>query len=168
MGIMDWLSSGKKEEETRDSIVRFLCRLEKNYGSMDDFLEDFYEVINETIEKYNKNNPVRADKLDRDQAYKAGGRWIYEANIQKLDEEGKELEQAKSGFLSRKSTFKVIAREQPGFEIELSGTESLITPFLEEMETVLEEKGFSHEVVTVARPGLGKARQQESETPGQT
>lgn len=169
MGISDWFSSGTKEREgTKDSIVRFLCRLEKDYGSMDDFLEDFYEVINEAIEKYNKNNPVKADKLDRDQAYKAGGRWIYEANIQKLAEEGKELEQAKGGFLSRKSTFKVIAREQPDFEIELSGTESLITPFLEEMESVLEEKGLGHELVTIARPGLGKSRQTETETPGQT
>ncbi|MBS3737201.1 MAG: hypothetical protein V5A87_07900 [Candidatus Bipolaricaulota bacterium] len=168
MGISDWFSSGTEEkEEAKDSIVRFLCKLEKNYKSMDNFLEDFYEVINEAIEKYNKNNPVKADKLDRDQAYKAGGRWIYEANIQKLDEEGKELE-GKSGYLSRKSTFKVIAREQPDFEIELSGTESLITPFLEEMESVLDAKGLGHEVVTVARPGLGKARQTETETPGQT
>ena len=82
MGIFDWFSSGSKpKEEATDSIVRYLCSLEKDYKDMDDFLEDFYEVVNETIEKYNKNNPVRADKLDRDQAYKAGGRWIYEANI---------------------------------------------------------------------------------------
>jgi hypothetical protein len=163
MGIFDWFSSGSKpKKEATDSIVRYLCSLEKDYKNMDDFLEDFYEVVNETIEKYNKNNPVRADKLDRDQAYKAGGRWIYEANIQKLDEQGEEVK-AEGGFLARKSTFKVIAREQPGFEIELSGTESLITPFLEEMEKVLDKKGLPHEVVTIARPGLGKATQTESE-----
>ena len=164
MGISDWFSSGSKsEEKKRDSIVRYLCSLDKNYENMDKFLEDFYEVVNETIERYNKNNPVKADKLDRDQAYKAGGRWIYEANIQKLDEEGEAVEQAGGGFLARKSTFKVIAREQPDFEIELSGTESLIDPFLDEMESVLDKKGIRHEVVTIARPGLGKATQTESE-----
>ena len=162
MGVTDWFSSGTKpKEEARDSIVRFLCSLDKDYQDMDKFLEDFYEVVNETIERYNKNNPVKADKLDRDQAYKAGGRWIYEANIQRLDEQGEEVEQAKGGFLTRKSTFKVIAREQPDFEIELSGTESLISPFLEEMESVLDKKGLRHEVVTIARPGLGKAKQTE-------
>lgn len=166
MGISDWFSSGgKAKEEDMDSIVRFLCKLEKDYESMDDFLEDFYEITNKAIEKYNENNPVKADKLDQDQAYKAGGRWIYEANIEKLDEAGEVLEETKGGFLSRKSTFKVIAREQPDYEIELSGTESLITPFLEEMESVLDGKGLSHEIVTVARPGLGKARQTESESP---
>ncbi len=166
MGIFDWFSSeSEAEEEAKDSIVRFLCRLEKDYEKMDDFLEEFYEVINESIERYNKNNPVRAEKLDRDQAYKAGGRWIYEANIQKLDEEGRELEESEGGFLSRKSTFKVIAREQPDFEIELSGTESLITPFLEEMKSVLDTQGLPHEVVTIARPGLGKAQQTEAESP---
>jgi len=76
-------------------------------------------------------------------------------------EQGEELKQAKGGFLTRKSTFKVIAREQPDFEIELSGTESLISPFLEEMESVLDKKGLRHEVVTIARPGLGKAKQTE-------
>ncbi len=163
-GISNWFSFGVKAKKgAKDSIVRFLCKLEKDYESMDNFLEDFYEVINAAIEEYNKNNPVRADKLDRDQAYKAGGRWIYEANIQRLDEEGKAVEQAEGGFLARKSTFKAIAREQPDFEIELSGTESLITPFLKEMETVLDKKGLSHEVVTIARPGLGKTKQTESE-----
>ncbi|MBS3788682.1 hypothetical protein KGY79_10865 [Candidatus Bipolaricaulota bacterium] len=169
MGISDWFSFGEEttKEEAKDSIVRFLCKLEKDYRNMDDFLEDFYGVINEAIEKYNKNNPVKADKLDRDQAYKAGGRWIYEADIEKLDKEGEVLEEAKDGFISRKSTFKVIAREQPDFEIELSGTESLIDPFLEEMESVLEENGLDHKVVTVARPGLGKATQTESEPSAQ-
>lgn len=163
MGISDWFSSGGETNEgTKDSIVRYLCSLEKKYEDMDIFLEDFYEVVNETIERYNQNNPVRADKLDRDQAYKAGGRWIYEANIKKLDKEGKEI-QGEGGFLNRKSTFKVIAREQPSFEIELSGTESLITPFLTEMKSVLEKKGLDHEVVTIARPGLGKANKPESE-----
>lgn len=164
MGIFDWFSSkDKAKEEATDSLVRFLCKLEKKYENMDDFLEDFYDVINESIERYNENNPVRADKLDPDQAYKAGGRWIYEANIEKLDEEGEALEQVEGGFLTRKSTFKVIAREQPDFEIEVSGTESLITPFMEEMHSVLEEKGLGNEVVTVARPGLGKAVKTESE-----
>jgi hypothetical protein len=163
MGISDWFSSGgAAKEEARDSIVRYLCSLEKEYESMDVFLEDFFQVVNETIERYNQNNPVRADKLDRDQAYKAGGRWIYEANIQRLDEQGEELEQAGGGFMARKSTFKVIAREQPDYEIELSGTESLIDPFLEEMESILDKRGLRHDVRTIARPGLGKATQTET------
>lgn len=159
MGIKDWFSfSSEQEEEASDSIVRFLCTLEKEYGSMEDFLEDFYEVVNESIERYNESNPVRADKLDRDQAYKAGGRWIYEADIEKLDEKGEVEEESEGGgLLHRKSTFKVIAREQPHFEIELSGTESLMIPFLEELEGVLSEKGFSFKTATIARPGLGKA-----------
>lgn len=163
MGIMDWFSSKTEEEEAKDSIVRFLCTLEKDYENMDEFIEDFYNVVNEAIERYNEANPVRAEKLDREQAYKAGGRWIYEADIERLDEEGEAIKGAKGGFLERKSTFKVIAREQPNFEIELSGTESLITPFMEEMKGVLDENGFSYETATVARPGLGKAKQTESE-----
>ncbi len=165
MGIKDWFPfSSEKEEEEKDSIVRFLCTLEKDYGSMDAFLEDFFEVVNESIERYNASNPVRAESLDRDEAYRAGGRWIYEADIERLDEEGEAIEDAEGGgFLQRKSTFKVIAREQPNYEIELSGTESLITPFLEEMEGVLSEKRFSFETATIARPGLGKAVQTESE-----
>ncbi|MEF8798970.1 MAG: hypothetical protein V5A79_06120 [Candidatus Bipolaricaulota bacterium] len=166
MGLFDWFSSkSKSEDEATDSIVRFLCTLEKEYENMDEFMEDFYDVVNEAIERYNEANPVRAEKLDREQAYKAGGRWIYEADIERLDEAGESIQQATGGFMDRKSTFKVIAREQPHFEIELSGTESLITPFLEEMKGVLDEKGFSYETATVARPGLGKAKQTESETP---
>jgi hypothetical protein len=164
MGIRDWFSFGSSpEEETQDSIVRYLCTVEKDYKNMDEFLEDFYEVVNEAIERYNNSNPVRADSLDRDQAYKAGGRWIYEADIERLDEEGEIVEDAGDGFLQRKSTFKVIAREQPNYEIELSGTESLITPFLEELEGILSEKGLKYETATVARPGLGKATKTESE-----
>ncbi len=163
ISIKNWFSSKtKRAEEASDSIVRFLCSLEKEYADMEEFLDDFYEIVNDTIERYNKNSNVKAAKLDRDQAYKAGGRWIYEADIQRLDEEGKELEEGKSGFLTRKSTFKVIAREQPDFEIELSGTESLLKPFLEEMEGLLEEKGINYEVATIARPGLGKAKETES------
>ncbi|MFP4136295.1 MAG: hypothetical protein ACLFN7_02690 [Candidatus Acetothermia bacterium] len=164
MGVTDWFSfKTKPKEEEQDSIVRFLCTLKKDYGSMDEFLEDFYELINEAIERYNASNPVRADNLDQDQAYKAGGRWIYEADIERLDEEGEAVEEAKTGgFLHRKSTFKVIAREQPHYEIELSGTESLMTPFLKELEDVLAEKGFDYETATIARPGLGKAVQTES------
>ncbi len=130
---------------------------------MDQFLQDFYEIVEETIKQYNQNNPVRAEELDRDEAYKAGGRWIYEADIQQLNEAGEEIEGASDSFLTRKSTFKVIAREQPDFEIELSGTESLISPFLDEMEKVLDGKAIAHEIVTIAKPGLGKAKGTESE-----
>jgi|GEM_PF-2275676 len=164
MGIRDWFSFGSgPEEEAKDSIVRYLCTMKKDYADMDEFLEDFYEVVGETIDRYNASNPVRADQLDRDRAYRAGGRWIYEADIERLDEEGEIVDDAGGGFLQRKSTFKVIAREQPHYEIELSGTESLITPFLEELEGVLKEKGLGYETATVARPGLGKATKTESE-----
>ena len=164
MGIQDWFSFGSgPEEEAKDSIVRYLCTIDKDYKDMDEFLEDFYQVVDEAIKRYNDSNPVRADSLDRDQAYKAGGRWIYEADIERLDEEGEIIDDAGGGFLQRKSTFKVIAREQPHYEIELSGTESLITPFLEELEGILSEKGLNYETATVARPGLGKAKKTESE-----
>ena len=164
MGVMDWFSGeSKSENAASDSIVRYLCSVDREYEDMDKFLEDFYDIVEQTIEQYNQNNPVRAEQLDREDAYKAGGRWIYEADIQQLNEEGEEIEEASGSYLTRKSTFKVIAREQPDFEIELSGTESLISPFLNEMEKVLDSKAIAHEIVTIAKPGLGKAKGTETE-----
>ncbi|MFP4647415.1 MAG: hypothetical protein ACLFN4_07320 [Candidatus Acetothermia bacterium] len=156
MGLFDLFSSKEDEEEDTGSI-RYLCRLQTEYDQKDVFLEDFFDIVGETIKKYNQSNPVQAEELNRDQAYKAGGRWIYEANIEQVEEEKVEEEVERGSFVTRGSTFKVIAREQPHFGIELSGDEGLITPFLDELEQVLEEQGFEFDVTVVAKPGSGKA-----------
>ena len=159
MGIMDWFSSEEKpEEEEIKENVRYLCDLEKEYGNMEEFMEDFFDILNQTIERYNESNPVKAEKLDREKVRKKGGNWVYEANIEKPEEE-LETEEAERMFGGRKkSTFKVIAREQPDYSIEFSGNKGLISPFVEEIKGVLTEKGMEHNVVVIGKPGLGKAQ----------
>lgn len=163
MGILDWFSSKEETKEVnRDELVRYLCRLEKKYDDMDDFMEDFFDLLNDTIDRYNESNPLKAEKLDRDKAYKVGGNWAYEANVERISGQEEKKETAKN-FYKRKSTFKVIARKQPHFAIEVSGTESLVSPFLEALESVLSGKGFDHEIAAIAKPNLGKAKRSESE-----
>nr|AGF92816.1 hypothetical protein FLSS-1_0004 [uncultured organism] len=163
MGILDWFTSGSESEEDEDEEVRYLCALQEEYADMDAFMEDFFDVLEETIEKYNDANPVKAEKLDRDQARKQGGNWVYEANIERLDEESIEAEDSDWHFSERKSTFDVIARQQPNFAIEISGSKDLIAPFLEEMQVILDKEGFNYEVDTIAKLGLGKATDTEPE-----
>jgi len=163
VGVLSWFSpKTRSEEESSDELVRYLCSIDKDYGGMEEFLEDFFKILNETITRYNESSLVQAEKLDRDQAQKVGGNWVYKANIKRLDDKGEKIEGSRTEFTKRKSTLKVIARKQPHFAIELSGTESLLSPFLEDLEGVLKEQGFNYKVDIVAKPGLGKATQTES------
>lgn len=163
MGVLGWFSQKTdSEDKSSQELVRYLCTMGKEYESMDDFLTDFFEVINETITRYNQSSLVQAEKLDRDEAQKVGGNWVFKANITKLDEQGEKIENSQRDFTKRKSTLKVIARKQPHFAIELSGTEGLISPFLENLENVLKEKELDYNVDIVAKPGLGKATQPET------
>lgn len=165
MGILDWFSSGtdSKEEQTKGSI-RYLCILEKEYGDMDEFMDDFFDVMEETIERYNESNPAKVEELDREQAHKLGGSWIYEANVKRQEKEPAEDKGSRGVFGQRKTfTFEVIARKQPHFAIEVSGNEDVISPFLEELKGVLTEEGFSHKVDVVGKPGLGESKSTESE-----
>jgi len=158
MGFLNWFSSRKEEEEeASEGIVRYLGTFEKEYDSQDAFMEDFYNTVSETIKRYNVSNPIKVGNLDRNQAYRAGGRWIYEASVVEDEGEGGDSASGEEGQnVVGSSTFKVIAREQPNFGMELSGEEHLIDPFLKELKNVLKEKGHNYEFKLIARPGLGK------------
>ncbi len=158
MGIFNWFSTSTEEEDkTSEELVRYLCTFEQEYSGMEEFLDVFFDLLNEAIDRYNKANPVQADKLDKDEAYKIGNNLAFDTNVERR-ETGEDEEETAEGFYKRKSTFKVIVRAQPHYAIELSGSYGLITPFSEELEEVLEEAGFSPEFATIAKPNLGKAK----------
>lgn len=156
MGFLDRFFSKKEEKKSSGGTVRYLCTPEKKYSNMKEFMEDFYDIVNETIERFNKSNPVKAETLDKSKAHKSGGRWIYKANIKQIDEEGLEVENDKNHFATKKSTFDVIAREQPHFGIEINGTERLVKPFLNELKGVLGERGLGYDFTVIARHELGE------------
>ncbi|MFP3953904.1 MAG: hypothetical protein ACOC88_02635 [Candidatus Bipolaricaulota bacterium] len=159
MGIFNWFSASTEEKEEKPGeLVRYLCTFDREYSDLDEFLDDFFEILNEAIDRYNEANPVNADKLDRDKVYKIGGNWAFDANVERREGEEVEAEGSTRDFYRRKSTFKIIAREQPHYALELSGSQGLISPFLTQLEKILDEKNITHEVATIAKPNLGKAK----------
>jgi len=164
MGFFDFLSSSDEDGEESGGAVRYLSTFEGNYDSMEEFKEDFYEMVDESIQRYNEANPMKAKEFDRNNTFKEGGRWIYEAKIQEVRDESLSVEAEKEDRITGESTFKVMAREQPNFGIEVSGTETLVEPYLKEMREVLSERGLKSDFSVIARPGLGKAQQPETES----
>lgn len=150
MGLFDRFFSDK-EEGTAEGNVRFLNTFQEDYSSMDAFMEDFFEIVSETIRKYNESNPVAVEELDKDQAYKAGGRWIYEANIKEIEDPEIRSGEDDGHPITEESHFKIIARQQPHYGIELSGNEVLIGPYLEALKGVLRSRGLDDEFDVIAR-----------------